>query len=922
VVESSGGPVVKLLGPFEVFVGDRPVTLTTGRLRALLAVLAMSAGRSVPVDRLASALWGNDLPANSRRAVQLYVTRLRTALGTAMITTGPSGYTLCTKSDNVDALRFLRLREAATADPATERVRLDEALALWRGTPFDGVPAGWLSDTQRPRLQEHYLTAVERRIDLDLSGGQHRELVPELAELAARHPLRESLWVRLLVALDRCGRQAEALERYETIRVRLADQLGTDPGPELRRAHADLLAGTPLTTAARPTGPARTAVPRQLPPDLDGFTGRHTPLKAMRNLLGAAPDRPRLVAISGTAGVGKTTLAVHWAYQITDRFPDGQLYVNLRGFGHGDPIDPGTILRGFLDALGTPAHRVPADLSAQTGLYRSLLAGKRVLVLLDNARDAEQVRPLLPGSPSCLVVVTSRNQLTSLIATDSAHPVILGLMPVGEARELLARRLGEHRVAAEPAPVDTIIAQCARLPLALAVAAARAAIHPEFPLAALAGELGEARENLDAFDGIDSPANVRSVFSWSYRTLSPPAARLFRLLGLATGPDLGGSAAASLAGVTVPRVRPLLAELCRAHLLTEHAPGRYSMHDLLHAYAVELTRAHDSEPDRRAATHRFLDYYLHTAHLATTLLYPQREPIPLPARQTDVEPDGIAGHEQARAWFTTELLVLLGALDKAAVEGFDAHAWRLAWSLVEFLDRRGQWRELIAAQLAGAEVARRLGERAGAARAHRDLARASVHLADFASAHHHLRQALDLYCELDDGLGQAHVQLNLGFALEREGRHPEALERNLAALRLYLATGHRVGEARARNSVGWSYARLGDYQRALGYCQEALELHHLAGNRYGEAATMDSIGFAHHHLGEYRQAIARYQTALALTQELGDRSLEAEIRVHTGDTHLAAGEPEAARAAWRQALSILEDLEHPDAEGVRDKLAG
>jgi DNA-binding SARP family transcriptional activator/tetratricopeptide (TPR) repeat protein len=918
---------VGVLGPLEVSLDGRPVELTSGRLRTVLAVLSISAGRAVPVERLVTALWNDDPPDQARRGVQTHLTRLRAVLGAGAIRTTPAGYLLNADPDRVDALRFARLLGAAaeTTDPAAERARLADALALWRGTPFDGVRSDWLAQTEAPRLTERYLTAVERRVDLDLAGGWHADLVGQLRELTARHPLRESLWVRLLLVLDRSGRQAEALERYETIRVRLADELGTIPGPALRRVHANLLAGT----SPPPTVPAtavRVSVPRQLPTDVDGFTGRDAALKALNDLVRGGDDQPGAVAISaiaGTAGVGKTALAIHWAHQVADRFPDGQLYVNLRGFGRsGKAMEPAEAIRGFLDALGVPAQRVPSDLEVQAGLYRSLLAGRRMLILLDNARDAEQVRPLLPGSPTCLVVVTSRNQLTSLIATASAHPLVLDLLPPDEARALLARRLGPDRVAAEPAATGEIITSCARLPLALAIVAARAATHAGFPLRALAAELRDARSGLDAFTAGDTATDARAVFSWSYQALSAGAARLFRLLALPPGPDLAAPAAASLAGLRVPEVRPLLTELTDAHLLTEHLPGRYTFHDLLRAYATELTHSHDHDAARDLARQRVLDHYLHTAYAATMLLHPYRSPITVAPARSGAVPQDLTDPEQAQAWFTAEHAVLVTGIAYAADAGCDTHAWQLAWTLEEFLFRSGQWREWADTQQLALAAARRLDEPAAQARTHRGIASACTWLGRYEDAATHFRGALDLYERLGDLAGQAGTEYNLALLFGRQDRHPEALHHARRALELSRAGGESSREtlAAALNYVGWEHAKLGNYQAALDHCQQALVVSQQIGQRLGEASTWDSLGYIHHRRGDHRQAASCYQHALERFRELGNRYLEAETLTNLGDSYLAAGEPDAARTAWRRAAAILDQLDHPDAAQVRGKL--
>jgi hypothetical protein len=478
-----------------------------------------------------------------------------------------------------------------------------------------------------------------------------------------------------------------------------------------------------LGAAARRQG----GVPQQLPAATAHFAGRAGELATLTRLLRGRADTGGTVvisAVSGTAGVGKTALAVHWAHQVADRFPDGQLYVNLRGFDPGGQVmAPAEAVRRFLDALQVPPERIPVELDAQAALYRSQLAGKRMLVVLDNARDAEQVRPLLPGTPTALVVVTSRNRLSSLVAVDGAHSLMLDLLTEGEARELLAGRLGPDRVAAEPDAVEQIIACCVRLPLALSIAGARAE-QSGFPLAALAAELDKASGRLDVLDAGDAVSQVRAVFSWSYTALPPAARRLFRLLGLHPGPDISAAATASLAAVPPAATRQLLAELVRANLLTEHTPCRYTLHDLLRAYATDLAHTHDPTDHRRATVGRILDHYLHTAHTANRLLDPTRDPITLALAPPGpgVAPEQPADDGQALAWLTTEHPVLLAAVRQAAGAGFDTHTWQLTWTLHTFLNRRGHWRDLTTTWQTALPAARRLDHPATQAHAHRGLA--------------------------------------------------------------------------------------------------------------------------------------------------------------------------------------------------------
>jgi DNA-binding SARP family transcriptional activator/Tfp pilus assembly protein PilF len=909
-------------------VAERPVEVTTGRLRTLLAVLALSAGRAVTVDRLAGAIWGEELPDDVRRSVRTYVTRLRSLLGAQAITNEPAGYVLHANVDDIDALRFLRLLEEAgrAPDPVAERLLLNEALTLWRGAPLEGIRSEWLDETETPRLLEQYLSALERRIDMDIADGLQADVVAELRELTARYPLRESLWVRLLTVMSLSGRHAEALEQYERVRSRIADDLGTDPGPELQAIYAKLLAGEQPETARSARMPSAALVaPRLLPADIHVFAGRVELLERLDGLLAHRnEDQPAAVvisAIAGMAGIGKTTLAVHWAHRVADQFPDGQLYVNLHGFDPTrPPTTPAEAIRGFLDALQVPSSHLPQDLDAQTNLYRSILAGRRVLVVLDNAHDAEQVRPLLPGAPGCMVLVTSRNQLSGLVAAEGAHPIMLDLLPTHEAQQLLARRLGANRVDAEPRAVNEIVEACARLPLALAVVAARAAARPAFTLEIIAAELRQVRGSLDAFTSLDSTIDVRAVFSWSYRQLTDDAARLFRLLGLHPGPEVSTPAAASLAGIPVHQLRRLMDELCEANLVFEHAPGRYGFHDLLRAYAMELARAVDSESGRREALQRLTDHYMHTAHTAAMLVSPYLDAISLEPAHDSVTTETLTNRDQALAWFTTEYAVLLATINTAANAEFDAYICHVAWALLPFLDLRGYWQDWAAVQQAALKAADRLGDRSEQAAAHRNLAGAYLRLMRHDDTHRHLQYALDLYVELGDVVSQARTRLNLSTVFDAEGDHASALDHAQRALELYRASGHRYGEARALNGIGWDMSRLGDHEQALPYCEQALHLYQELEDYHGQAETWDSLGYVHNGLGHHKQVIACYTQALRLWRAVNDRVNEADTLIRFGQAYRDADDDGSAWNMWQRAWEILVELGDPRADDVRAKL--
>jgi tetratricopeptide (TPR) repeat protein len=552
-------------------------------------------------------------------------------------------------------------------------------------------------------------------------------------------------------------------------------------------------------------------------------------------------------------------------------------------------------------------------------------------VVLDNARDAGQVRPLLPGSPGAMVVVTSRSQLTSLITAEGASPVTLDLLTAAGARQLLAARLGEARVAAEEEAVEQVIACCARLPLALAIVAARAAAHPQFPLAALASELRGSRGSLDAFGGADAAADPRAVFSWSYQQLTEQAARLFRLLGLHPGPDATARAAASLAAVPPGQAHGPLAELARAHLVTEHSPGRFTFHDLLRAYAIEQARATDTGQEQQAAISRVLGHYLHSAHAASLRLYPWLRPLTLPPPPPGVLPEQPPDLAAAWAWFEAEHPVLLAAIDQAAAAGQEARAWQLAWTLMDFLDQQGRWHDWAAAQRTALSAAQGGNDRSGQAHAHAGIGFACRWLGHDDEAHAHLQQALDLFEELGDTAAQGEVHTMLGGVLEHQHRLAEGLLHNQQALALFAAAGDRRGQAKALNNIGWHHALLGDGRKALAHCEQALALNREADDRRSEANTLDSLGYAHHQLGNYQQAADYYQQSIARKQETRDRYHLATVLDHLGDTLHAAGDQPAARAAWQQALAIFDLLGpsltlgpgpgYPDAGQIRAKLA-
>jgi len=901
------------------------------RRKAVLATLALQAGQVVSTGRLVDAVWGESAPA-ALNTLQSHVSYLRTVVGKAAIAARPPGYLLDLGDDGTDVQLAERLlhQGVQSADPGRAAADLREALALWRGRPLaDLAGLAWL-EQQAERLDllreqiRHALS--EARLD----AGEHRQLIPELEQMAADHPLDEQVHAQLMTALYRSGRQADALAVYQRLRVTLADELALAPSPALReletailRQDAALDAGAPamsLRLAAPPPPP----VPAQLPPPVAAFAGRDAEL-ARLDAIGDGQEAHGASAvtisvITGTAGVGKTALAVHWAHRVAARFPGGQLYVDLRGFDPAGPaLDPGQALRGFFEAFAVPPERIPAGRDAQVALYRSLLAGQRVLVVLDNARDAGQVRPLLPASPGSLAIVTSRNHLTGLIAGHGAHPLGLDLLTSEGARELIAQRVGTGRARREPGAVDEIVAGCARLPLALAIAAARAASSPRFPLAVFAADLREAGHALDPFGGDDAATDIRAVFSWSYRALNPDTARMFRLLGLHPGPDMTVGAAASLAGIAPDRARALLAELTRGHLLSERRPGRYAFHDLLRAYAVEQARDHDDGGTRQAAVGRLLNHWLYTACAAAALLDPFFAPEPGEPPPPGVVLGGPATAEEALQWFAAEHATLQASVSLAARSGRPGYAWRLAWALSTFLLRRGCWDYQARACRAALDAARRAGDVAGEAHALLLLA-----LGDARSGRRDAAPAFRESLRLLEQVGgyhrsQATGHSSLIWIAEQQERYGDMLDHAERALGLSRAVGDQTLEIMSLGDVGYSHARLGNYGQAIAYCGQALAGSRAAGERNWESAAWDSLGYIHHKLGDHQRAVTCYERSLDLCRELADRYNEAGTLDRLGDVHHIAGDARAARWAWTQALRLLDELGHPDSDRVRAK---
>jgi tetratricopeptide (TPR) repeat protein len=673
--------------------------------------------------------------------------------------------------------------------------------------------------------------------------------------------------------------------------------------------------------------PHSVPVPQQLPAAPRMFAARRDELARLTAALDETANSGRMVvisAIAGAGGIGKTWLALYWAHQHLERFPDGQLFVNLRGFDpSGEPMPPGTAVRGFLDAFGVDPGRIPVDLDAQAGLYRSLVAGKRMVMVLDNARDTTQIASLLPGTPTCTVIVTSRDWLAGLITGQGAHRLVLDVLDQHEARDLLIRRLGRERIEAEPDAVTELLTYCAGLPLALGTVAGRAQAHPDFPLAAVAAELRNEATRLGALDEGDPASSLPAVLSWSYRHLDAEQARAFGLLSIAPGPDISLPAAANLIALSTAQTSAVLRALERLSLVDEPVPGRYRMHDLIRLHAADQARHDQPQDSWNTALRRLIDFYLHTAHTGERLLFPHRPPIDISPPVASCHPHPLPDQAAAMAWFEAEHPCLLATQRLAADRGWHRAVWQLVWTLSTFHWRRGHLHDELAAWQVGLTAAQHEGDPAALLLAHQRLGHACARVGRHADALDHLGQALTLAQDTGDLPGQAHSHYVLAQAWEQRGDDQRALEHATSALHLYQALDQPVREAVALNAVGWFSARLGHYQQARTHCQAALTLFRRHHDRVGEVATLDSLGYLAHHTGQYDHALDCYQQALTLFRDLGNTYVEADTLERLGQTYAVLGDYDQACHTWQQALRLYQDQGRMvDAQRVQGQIEG
>ncbi|MDT9682755.1 tetratricopeptide repeat protein [Streptomyces sp. TRM76323] len=932
----SGSPhVVRLLGRVDIGLADGASTPAgPAKQSCVLAVLALHPNQPVSVESLIDRVWGDGPPPAARAGLHSYVARLRRLLektgssdprGRLLSRSG--GYLLEVDPEHIDVHSVRRLcadaADAAKRSDHARAVRLyREAAALWRGEALAGVGGDW-ANRMRSALGQERLGLWGGLHDAELRLGHHEEIVPELAKVAAEHPLAERQAAQLMLALYRCGRGAEALAHFDTVRKRVRAELGVEPGRDLRELHRRMLradpglmppspervsATAPAAPSAPPAPPAPSLpagpLPRQLPRDLTVFVGRQDVLARL--------DTAALTALCGPAGAGKTALAVRWAHRSAAAFPDGQLFTDLRGYS-ADPLSAAETLHRFLRALGTPAERIPRELDERVALFRSLVAGKRLLMVLDNATGADHVRPLLPGTDTCHVVITSRTALYGLAASHDAHIVQVGLLSEPESRTLLTELLGRDRVrhaaGQDRDALAEVAALCGHLPLALRLAAAHLAARPHEALAEYCAELR--RDRLTALEIPGDPtAAMRAAFTLSYEALDGPTGRMFRLLGLHPGPDLDTSAAAALSGDTPREAERLLARLEHTYLIGRNAAGRWQLHDLLRDYAAERA-AQGAEETRRTALVRLLDWYLHGATRAMHLLDPNRRPTPLDPASPGLALPEPSGYDDALRWLEKERANLRAAVLHAAAHGFPGHAWRLSHTLWRFFYLRGHLDDWIATHEAALAATAGRAERYGHAETLTSLA-VALHLAGrYEESVGHNERALPLHREVGNRFGEASTLTNLGATQIWRGRYAEAKRLFELALSLQREFGNQRGEANALGNLALCHLRLGSHLEALADFGHSLRLFEKVGDRRGEAHTLEHLGRVHLGLGNPAAAGEHLERAVALHREIGYRRGEAEALTGLGVVLRHGGRHREAVEHHRRALETAEHIGEP-----------
>nr|WP_221382199.1 BTAD domain-containing putative transcriptional regulator [Actinoplanes polyasparticus] len=900
-----------LLGPLRAWRGDVELALGARQQRLILTLLLARAGERVSVSDLVELVWGERPPSSAVNVVHRYVGSLRRLLEPDLphraegrwLAGGAGSYQMRVGADSLDLLAFRQDVEKARTAPAPDQALalLISALDQWRDRCAAGLDIAVDSHPTFVALENECTSVAREAARLALNLGQPSAALPALRRSAARNPFDEAVQADVMRLLAADGKQAEAILLYQQVNRQLDDQLGLVAGPELQAALQAVLHGAESSPDEEPTPNQGHAVrPAQLPSDHPYFTGRD---EALGKLLGYTRRRSGstvVLGIDGIPGVGKTTLGIHLAHRLAADYPDGQLYADLRGFdGRRPPVDPGDVLLAFFSALGVVEPPGKVGVESRAALYRSALADRRMLVMLDNAYAAEQVEPLLPGTPDCLVIVTSRTRLAPLAATVGADLLTLDTPGAAEARAIFVNRIGPDRARTEKAALDEIIERCGRLPLAMAVVAARAA---DQPLGAILSELRETRLTLDAFDDDNLDNDLRAVFSWSYRRLTPAAARLFRLLSLHPGPDITAPSASALAEVDGGATRGLLAELMRTRLVTQHRPQRYRLHMLVRKYALELALATDSRDAREATLRRLHDFYQDGADSANSLIEGSGQPPPLIRDDAAGSVDGTPAME----WFLAEHDVLRSIIDDAAHRGDASRVWQLVLSMQLFYHRYTWWTEWRDVAQLALDAAAAAGDVEGRAHMERSVAGALFFLGHYDESLGHLRAALELFDQAGMDSDRAHVLMNLARVLLATGAYAEAIRSHRTAILLLRKHGLHAAEASALQVMA-NYLVTERPQAAESLARRAAEICTATGDVQGLAICDELLARSALTQGRVDDALSFSQRGIERLAGTHYRITQAEAFTTNGDVLAASGRWDAAREAWEKALAYFDD---------------
>lgn len=902
-----------VLGPVRAWLGDDPLPAGSPQQRALLAALLLRDGRTATASELIDALWGDEPPSQALAALRTYASRLRKTLGAAVLVSESGGYAIRSLRegalDHVNAQELAADAEKARAAGDLSRARdlLRDALALWDGEPLASIP-GPYAETQRARLEEWRLQLLESRLDMDLEQGFHAEAVSELTALTAAHPLRERLRELLMLALYRSGRQAEALAVYADTRRLLADELGVDPRRGLKELQQRILQADP--GLAEPSAPKAEPVvalvrPAQLPATVTDFTGRASFVQELSDVLAAAStEEGRVMAVSalaGIGGVGKTTLAVHVAHQARAAFPDGQLYVDLQGAG-SRAAEPETVLGAFLRALGTADSAIPDSLEERSALYRSVLDGRRVLVLLDNARDAAQVRPLLPGMEGCAALVTSRIRMVDLAG---AHLVDLDVMSPEEALQLFTKIVGEERVASEREAALDVVAACGFLPLAIRIAASRLAARRTWTVSVLAAKLGDERRRLDELQAGDLA--VKATFELGYGQLEPAQARAFRLLGLADGPDISLAAAAAVLDLPAEATEDLLESLVDTSLLESAAPGRYRYHDLVRLYARACAERDEQPPSERAAAlSRLLDFYLSTAAGVYAIERPGDRLV------DHLEPTAYAGlafedRHRAQDWLYSEAISLLACVRQSTQDGFLRRSVDALWASVDLAESGTNSKAYEGVASALREAAQEAADAHAEARSLVTLAYVHYYTGRFDPAREAAAQALELAAETDH-LTSCWASNTLGVIALLQNQYEDGEAHLTRAIESFRACQDRAGEASALCNLSRIHLATGRTGSAVSLAQQGTDMYDDMGHALKGANGRYALGLALTQSGRLAEATVRLGEALAVFRNSRQRLWEGMSLFRLAEADIAAQRPAAAATNAETALTVLRGI--------------